>query len=69
MRQKQYDAHMRDLRKLQKQVEHARGIEAEQARRARYRREDNNHDGRPAVDKLSGHSDDPLLEMLKEGKR
>ena len=69
MRQKQYDAHMRDLRKLQKQVEHARRIEAEQVRRARYRREDNNHDGRPAVDKLCHRSDDPLLDALREGKR
>ena len=58
---RQYDAHVRAFRELQRQVE--------RDRRARYRREDNNHDGRPRVDKHSYADDDPLLEALKEGKR
>ena len=69
---KQHDAHMRDLRELRKQVERARreaAAQSERARRARYRCEDNNHDGRPAVDKLPHRSDDPLLAALREGKR
>jgi hypothetical protein len=58
---KQYDAHVRDLRELQKEVE--------RHRRARYRIEQNHQDGRPSVDRLSHCNDDPLLEMLKEGRR
>ena len=69
MRRKQYDAHVHDLRQLQKKVEADRKLEVDRERRKRYRLENNNHDGRPAVDKLSAHSDDPLLEILKEGKR
>ena len=66
---KQYDAHVRDLRQLQKKVEADRKLVLDRERRKRYRLENNNHDGRPAVDKLSHHYDDPLLEILKEGKR
>jgi hypothetical protein len=63
MNTQQYDAHVRDLRELQKKVE--------RARRARYRKEQNHADGRPCVDRLSrfGGGKDPLLDVLKEGKR
>ena len=59
----QHDAHVRELRKLQRDVERNR------VHRARYRLEDNNYDGRPRVDKLSHVEDDPLLQTLKRGKR
>jgi len=58
---RQHDAHVRALRELQHEVE--------RNRRARYRSEDNNHDGRPRVDKGTYDNSDPLLEALKEGKR
>jgi hypothetical protein len=58
---KQHDAHVRDLRELQTEVE--------RKRRARYRIEQNHQDGRPAVDRLSHTGDDPLLETLKGGAR
>jgi hypothetical protein len=35
----------------------------------RWRYQQDNGDGRPAVDQLSHTGDDPLLEALKEGKR
>jgi hypothetical protein len=35
----------------------------------RWRYQQDNGDGRPAVDKLTHGGDDPLLEALKEGKR
>jgi hypothetical protein len=61
---RQHDAHVRDLRELQKEIE--------REHRARYRREDNNHDGRPHVRVEAwkkNRDDDPLLKLLKEGKR
>jgi hypothetical protein len=58
---RQHDAHVRDLRE-----------QVERERRARYRREDNNHDGRPHVRWQAWKKDcdeDPLLKLLEEGKR
>jgi len=43
--------------------------EIERQRRARYAREVDGGNGRPAVDQLSHTGDDPLLAALKEGKR
>jgi hypothetical protein len=46
------------------EIETKRQIDAQ--RRARYKLEADNGDGRPSVNKFA---DDPLLELLKEGKR
>jgi hypothetical protein len=62
--ERQHDAHVRNLRELQKEIE--------RKRRARYRVEQNHADGRPDVRHEAWKKDrdeDPLLEALKEGKR
>jgi len=58
---KQYDAHVRELRKLQKEVERLRVI--------RGRIESNSSNGRPRVDRTEGY--DPLLDKLirEHGKK
>jgi hypothetical protein len=43
--------------------------EQERLRRARYRHETNNGDGRPRVDKETEGVCDPLLEAFKDGAR